>query len=1064
MKLSTKFVCFPALIAFWLCFAVTASSDHTPPNESLEQAELTAKNTAKQWDAASARRALELYLNLANQWKELHRFDRQAEALREAAKLQLMLGNAKDAVDALETALNVENNNPAGKAETRAQLSLVALESGDNRKSKDYYLEAIALAESSNNIKAQARAYFSASEFLYLQRSVHESNEYARRSLELFKRAGDLAGQAQTLVSLAYLEMAHSKPTEGLVYAQEALSIYQNLQDKRGQAFALIAIGHLQTTRDESQSALNSYLAAEKLFPGDVNLTEKAMLLNGIGAVFEDYGEWRRSLHYRQKAFALYDKIRHEPGKMATIPSLAKLSRLTGDLTAAVEYLKQGEVLANKLNDDTHRGYIWKEFGNIYCANNSYEEAAEYYQRALKVSEKVNFKKNVALLLNHLGTVYERQGKTELARRNYLTALEHNRNTNSKFPEAETLFHLAQLDASQDRLDSALTQIEDSLKITESLRGDVANQRLRRTYLSQVFERYEFYIALLMQMHGRFPQEGYDVRALQASERTRARTLIEFLRASGIDLTQGVEPQLRQREKEARSRLNLKADSLTNLLSIGSHEGQIEKVNREIEELTAEYEEIRAEIKVKASPQSLLNHPAEFDVRKFQSEILDDQTVLLEFSLGREKSFLWLVSRSGVQTIVLPPQAEIDERVRRLLGLLNERELKAGEELEAHQQRLMKAEADYGREAQELSYILLKPVAGELKGKRLLVVADGSLHYLPLAALPSPSSETNTPLVVEHEIVYQPSASTLLLINNTAAPAIENPKSILAFADPIFSPHDERLNGQKAGNKDESLLSQFTALFRSDGDLNDTDAPDKSLARLRASQREADSIAKIAGAENAKIISGEAASRESVFAAEIADYRIIHFATHSLMNEEHPEMTGIAMSRYDKNGQQREGFVRLNDIYDLKLSADLVVLSSCNSGIGKEIRGEGIIGLTRGFLQAGSKSVLASAWKVEDNATAELMEKFYAALLTEKLTPPQALRKAQIQMRQHPRWQSPFFWAAFTVQGEYRRPITPVAAPAVFNATLYSFSLPGGAIILASLGLFFFFRRRKNKR
>lgn len=1064
MKLSTKFASVLLLTALWFGSAVTVSSNQTPPNELLEKEELTAINTAKQWDAASARRALELHLNIANQWKELQRSDRQAGALREAAKLQLMLGNAKEAANALESALNAENNNPAGKAETLAQLSLVALETGDNQKSKDYYLEAITLAEAANDIKAQARAYFSASEFLYLQRSLHESSDYARRSLELFKQAGDLSGQAQALASLAYLEMAHSKPTEGLVYAQEALSIYQKLEDKRGQAFALIAIGHLQTTRDESQSALNAYLAAEKLFPGDVNLTEKAMLFNGIGAVYEDYGEWRRSLRYRQKAFALYDKIRHEPGKMATIPSLAKLSRLAGDLTAAVEHLKQGEVLAQKLNDDIHRALVWKEFGNIQFADGSYQKAAEYYERALKASEKVNFKKNVALLLNHLGTVYERQGKNELARRSYLTALEHNRNTQSKFPEAETLFHLARLDASQNRLDAALRQIEDALKITESLRGDVANQRLRRTYLSQVFDRYEFYIALLMQMHGRFPQEGYDVRALQASERTRARTLMELLRASGIDLTQGVEPQLRQREKEVRSRLNLKADSLTNLLNIGSHEGQVEKLNREIEELTAEYEEIRAEIKVKGSPQSLLNQPNEFDVRRFQNEILDDQTVLLEFSLGREKSFLWLVGRECIKTIVLPPQAEIDNRVRRLLGLLGERDLKPGEDLEAHQQRSATAEADYGREAQELSDILLKPVANDLKGKRLLVVADGSLHYLPFAGLPSPSGETNTPLIVEHEIVYQPSASTLLLINDTAAPAIENPKSILAFADPIFSPHDERLSGQRAGNRDESLLSQFTALFRGDSDLTETDAPDKSLARLRASQKEADSIVKIAGAENAKIISGEAASRESVFAAEIGDYRIIHFATHSLMNEENPEMTGIAMSRYDKNGQQREGFVRLNDIYDLRLSADLVVLSSCNSGIGKEIRGEGIIGLTRGFLQAGSKSVLASAWKVEDNATAGLMEKFYAALLNEKLTPPQALRKAQIEMSKNLHWHSPFYWAAFTVQGEYRRPITPVPAPAFFAAGFYSSLLPGGAIILASLGVFFWLRNRKNKR
>jgi CHAT domain-containing protein len=152
----------------------------------------------------------------------------------------------------------------------------------------------------------------------------------------------------------------------------------------------------------------------------------------------------------------------------------------------------------------------------------------------------------------------------------------------------------------------------------------------------------------------------------------------------------------------------------------------------------------------------------------------------------------------------------------------------------------------------------------------------------------------------------------------------------------------------------------------------------------------------------------------------LSEYQIVHFATHSLLNNRHPELSGIVLSLVDERGRSQDGFLRLNEIYNLKLHADLVVLSSCQTALGKEVKGEGLIGLTRGFMYAGAPRVVASVWKVSDNATAELMTRFYRKMFEEGMRPSEALRMAQISLYEERQWRAPYYWAAFILQGEWK--------------------------------------------
>jgi len=193
-----------------------------------------------------------------------------------------------------------------------------------------------------------------------------------------------------------------------------------------------------------------------------------------------------------------------------------------------------------------------------------------------------------------------------------------------------------------------------------------------------------------------------------------------------------------------------------------------------------------------------------------------------------------------------------------------------------------------------------------------------------------------------------------------------------------------------------------------------------ALERLRFTRQEAEAILALAKeGKNLKALDFEA-SRKTATSTELGEYRIVHFATHALINSQHPELSGIVLSLVDEKGRQQDGFLRADDIFNLNLAADLVVLSACRTALGKQIKGEGLVGLVRGFMYSGAPRVVASLWDVKDDATAELMKRFYTAMLVHRLSPAAALRAAQVSMSKEDRWAAPYYWAGFVLEGDWK--------------------------------------------
>jgi CHAT domain-containing protein len=434
-------------------------------------------------------------------------------------------------------------------------------------------------------------------------------------------------------------------------------------------------------------------------------------------------------------------------------------------------------------------------------------------------------------------------------------------------------------------------------------------------------------------------------------------------------------------------------------------------------------------------------------VRMENNDSIDGETLLLEYLLGEQTSVLWAVTSDSVKLYELPGRAVIERAARRVYELLTARLPRDNEtNLDAFY-RAARSRSQFPAAAAELSQLILGPVANDLGWKRLLIVADGALHFIPFAILPMPRSDDQiksrmvgqrhpanrknrpsavsdrqspNPLILDHEIVNLPSASVLGMLRRRQQTRSASPKLLALLADPVFERDDPRFKLVLAGG---TTAEQSDAGNMRGVATSATPWIRGRLTRLRFARQEADHIlATLSPAEWEASLSAFdfAANQQLALSPELEGFRYLHFATHGLLDNERPELSGLALSLLDRDGRDQDGFLRLVEIYNLRLTAELVTLSACETGLGKQVSGEGIVGLAHGFLHAGASRVLVSLWKVDDRASARLMGRIYEGIFREKLSPAAALQKAQLSLWRDPATSDPFFWAAFVLHGEPR--------------------------------------------
>ncbi|MBR8840974.1 MAG: CHAT domain-containing protein, partial [Stigonema ocellatum SAG 48.90 = DSM 106950] len=544
---------------------------------------------------------------------------------------------------------------------------------------------------------------------------------------------------------------------------------------------------------------------------------------------------------------------------------------------------------------------------------------------------------------------------------------------------------------------------------------------------------YKFYIDLLMQLHKKHPSIGYNVKALNASEKSRARVLLELLTEARANIRKGASPKLLNSEKE----LTAKIDALekqrfeivnSNKIKDPVYKATAERLNKEILQSKEEYQQLQNQIKKSNPKYAALKYPEPLKLPQIQQQ-LDKDTLLLQYSLGKEHSYLWLVTPNSLDSYELPDGEAIAKSAGTFKELLKKCQQPGYDCQKLSAEQKAKDFQQTTQAATELSKLILTPVAGKLGKKRLVIVADGALLEIPFAALAQPNENAATnqekssqagksnyqPLLVNHEIINLPSITAIAVQRvelNLRQPA---PKTLAVVADPVFTVDDERVTGKPPSLGPELNIEQ-SSLRRAAKNLNRGE-----WGRLKGTRTEAEQILKLVSAQESIHAFDFDANYTWATSKQLKQYRFILFATHGFADPKNPESSGIILSQIDKQRNPlNPNTLKLGDIFNLDLDADLVVLSACDTGVGKDVQGEGLVGLTRGLMYAGAKRAVVSLWQVNDTATSELMPQFYTAILQQKASPTTALREVQLKLWEEGKWNNPYYWAAFTLQGEWR--------------------------------------------
>jgi CHAT domain-containing protein/tetratricopeptide (TPR) repeat protein len=840
-----------------------------------------------------------------------------------------------------------------------------------------------------------------------------------QEAISLWQELGQPESVARALLGFGKTHAAFDEIEAALATDGQALAISRGTKDRNLEAEALNELGLLHLRLGQPQKALAELRAALDLVRATGNHLLEPDVRGNLGALYRDFGSPHEALEQFAAALQIFQDTGQPEKQASALNNLGGLLLKLGAPEDARELLLRALPLCRK---PSNRAFILlglgraaDQLGNLKEAEARLDEALKLQQSVadrageaetlrvrgfllLKMGEPVRAREAFVVALGLMEQLGGRSteaaarrglaraeadlGNLDLARKGFEEARQQAEELENVSEQALDLAEAGNLEHSAGRLPEARIHLESALRLVESFQSEIGGESLRAQHFAKVRETYERYVDVLMQTHRANPDPSLLAAAFEAAERSRARSLFDVLTRARVDTHDG-DPKLMERELQLRLELSSRAAAR---MSLPPGPGK-DAIGQEIQALSAEYQIVEAQLTSQSSYASL-TQPS-IRVSDIQA-LLDDGTVLLEYLLGDARSYLWVVTRDSLTAHELPARSEIEAMAQQVHELLS-----SPSERDTSSQR---------QALDRLSRKVIAPAIEGLAGKRLVIVADGALQYVPFAALPvasgdqGPGTPATQPLLARHETVLLPSAAVLKEIRRASEARPAGPPSLAILADPSYG------GSEPAPPLPLPILPETTR---------------GGLAPLTWSRQEAKQIALLADGYEVLTALGPAATRELVTSGRLAHYRILHFATHGYLDSDHPELSGLALSTVDEGGRPLEGFLRLQDLYSLHLQSDLVVLSGCETGLGRDLRGEGLLSLTHGFLHAGASQVIASLWPVRDRAATDLMLRLYRAMLRDGMRPAAALRAAQLEMQSQRTWRDPYFWAAFVAQGDW---------------------------------------------
>ena len=909
-------------------------------------------------------------------WHALGDSRAEARALSRLGTTQAASGMPKESLATCTLALESQRSlgDLEGIATTLNQIGKTSGALGERERAFAAHEESIALWEQLKNPSLLTRTMLDAG-FTY------ESLDEPGKALTSYERALVISRQIEDhhleALSLSYLGQFHSTigaPQKALEELRSALDLALTLPHRRTETDVRNKLGVLYQRLGRLQDAIEQFTSVLDIFsrPGDE--PRQCVPRASLASVLFQLGSPEAVRELLRKTVPLCLDSR---SRARALVILSRAEEQLGFSTEAAAHLDEALRLQRTVNDSRGEAETLRARGILLLGMQQPAEARDRLLESIALFDRLGLRSPAIPARRMLARAEADLGDVDGARRGFAEALTHAEALDDVGEQALILAEAGSLERKAGRLQEAHQRLASARKLFESFRSRISGDSLRAQHFATIREVYEQSVDVLMQLDRSKPSPDLVAEAFAIAELSRARGLLDVLSRARIE-TQDGDPELRKQELQLRQELSAKVDARLNM----PPGPRADALRQEIQALSDQQRLVEARL-ARQSSYADLTRPS-LDLAEVQG-LLDDGTALLEFLLAEPRSYVWVVTRESLKAHELPGRSQIEALARQV-----------------HEALSTPSERDTSGQRRALALLssqLLAPALAGLDGKRLAIVADGPLQYVPFAVLPVSDASVAAPLIAEHEIVMLPSVSVLREIRRAEAARPQAPFSLAIFADPVY---------RGSAPATPTPAPALPATLRGPG-----------LERLSWSRREAEEIA--AEAEGRKVLKVLAhdATRELALSDQLSGFRFLHFATHGFVDSDHPDLSGLALSEIDRNGHTINGHLLLQDLYSLHLQADLVVLSACETGLGRDVRGEGLLGLTHGFLHAGASQVIASLWPVRDRAAAELMQRLYRAMLRDGKTPAAALRAAQLEMLDQRMWHDPYFWAAFVAQGDW---------------------------------------------
>jgi tetratricopeptide (TPR) repeat protein len=943
-------------------------------------------------------RTIELYRRAGSKWRQGRNRQGEALALIAEGQVQFQLSRYKDALRAYSSAALLAEPESIPRASALNGSAEVNLELWHRDTASELAGRAREISRKYHDARGEAdgASYIAIARYLMSEENAAPGLSDA---LTLALAAGNRIAAARILRMQGWMERDNGHPTPSVEIMNRSALLFQETGrtvDALGEVFD---VATTEAMRGDPYAGILEHLRLTKLFQDAGYVFGQANGENCLGIDYAAINRPHEALEYFAEARRLFTETGNEWASQTSLGLMCDTEIKLGRFGEAQHDCEEAERISLRFHAPVYTGLADWRLGKLAESKRQNSRALSYYTQAAKFSADELYAAGEASALISKGALNDEMGRHTEALGSFRHAMSLSEGAEDAAGVIEARYRIARTYSRTGELAQVGAELDNAISRFEEQRSRIHDDKLRTSYFAQARKCYDLYIEVLMRRHTADPAAGFDRLALEKADAGRARTLLDTVTTHG---TKAARTSADQGLAQLRSELNRAYERRLRLIVRNAALREIHTNAEEIRHLVAEYDQAEA-----LAEQGAAVSPVGFTPLSIQ-ELLNTspENVILEYHLDEEQSYAWKLSRGLLETRVLPGRKALAAEVAQWRQFATARQRRPSEPFAVYRSRVESAERQLPQESARLSCLLLGDLRADESG-RLVVIADDVLQLVPFAALPTGGCNhpDGPPLVSSIEVV---SASS---IGVWRAGGLSNPltgdarKGVAVLADPVFSASDPRVGGRGKEDQSPNPTTTLQAAMRDVGF-------GKELPRLNATRREAAAIVSAAGSTSVFVATDFEASLKTALSDDLAAYRIWHFATHGLLDNESPELSGIVFSLVDKQGNPQPGYLKIQDIYDLSISPDLVVLSACNSGLGPQVDGEGTIGLSYAFLHAGARQVISTLWNVDDDASAELMAGFYRRLLQEHLSAPAALRGAQGEMS---RRRGPFYWAGYVL-------------------------------------------------